>query len=232
MAIDPRAGSAGGGPPIPAPSADRVAAVLYRLLWILCIAPIRLLWLREVSGLQNLPARGGYILASNHCSYLDFLVVPVSGCRLPRYMVGESLLRRPALGRLFRALGFIPVDRVNRRNAAALQAAVTTLERGGVVGIFPEGTRSPDGRLLPGRRGAAYLAFRTGCPIVPVGTIGTHMAWPRARQLPRPGRCAVRFGEPLHHRSADSGCSAEGLDILTRLLMRRIGKLCQQEYPW
>lgn len=213
----------------PAPASGLAAAAIYRLLWILSIAPIRVLWLREVSGLRNLPARGGYILASNHSSYLDFLVVPVSGCRLPRYMVGESLLRHPVLGRLFRILGFIPVDRVHHRNAATLQAAVETLQRGGVVGIFPEGTRSADGRLLPGRRGAAYLSYRSGCPIVPVGTIGTFGAWPRTRRLPRPGRCAVRFGEPLYHQPANSECTAERLDELTSQLMRRIGELCAQE---
>lgn len=206
--------------------------MIYRTLRLLLNGPIRRFWLKRVTGLEHVPRSGGVILASNHESYLDFLLVPVSGCRLPCYMVGEVFYRMPLVGGLFRAMNFIPVDRRARRNRLAVRTALERLEAGGVVGIFPEGTRSPDGRLQRARHGAAYLAHLTEAPVVPVAVLGTHEAWPKDRRWPRAGACEVRFGEPLRFQRADFERDRGVLDESLRTIMHRIAALAEEEYRW
>jgi 1-acyl-sn-glycerol-3-phosphate acyltransferase len=164
---------------------------------------VKTIWRPRVRGLERVPATGPVILASNHLSFADSVVIPVV---VPRkvvflaksdYFTGHGL--RGALSRAwFGGLGMLPVDRGDNRSAlGSLETALEVLGRGEAFGIYPEGTRSRDGRLYRGRTGVAHLALTAGCPVVPVGLIGTERLQPVGARLPRLVRVTVAFGEPL-----------------------------------
>ena len=163
----------------------------------------RAVWRPEVTGLQHVPPTGGVLLASNHLSFADSVVIPVV---VPRkvvflaksdYFTGTGL--RGALSRAwFTGLGMLPVDRDDTRAAlASLDVALEVLRRGEAFGIYPEGTRSRDGRLYRGRTGVAHLALTAGVPIVPVGLRGTEDLQPVGARWPRRARVSVAFGPPI-----------------------------------
>ncbi len=174
-------------------------AVMHRI-----VAPgAKLVWRPSVSGLENIPATGGVILASNHLSFADSVVIPVI---VPRkvvflaksdYFTGSGV--KGALSRAwFEGLGMLPVDRDDSKAAlASLDTALEVLRRGEAFGIYPEGTRSRDGRLYRGRTGVAHLALTAGVPVVPVGLRGTEKLQPVGANLPRVVPVSVTFGEPI-----------------------------------
>ena len=174
-------------------------AVLHRLVPPLAKA----VWRPEVTGLGNVPPSGGVILASNHLSFADSVVIPIV---VPRkvvflakseYFTGTGL--KGALSRAwFDGLGMLPVDRDDHRAALdSLDTALEVLRRGDAFGIYPEGTRSRDGRLYRGRTGVAHLALTAGVPIVPVGLCGTQDLQPVGSSLPRVVKVSVSFGTPI-----------------------------------
>jgi 1-acyl-sn-glycerol-3-phosphate acyltransferase len=161
---------------------------MYRVL-----TPVR------VVGADHLPSEGPAIVAANHISFFDTVVLMLS---VPRktYFVGKAEYMDSWTTRtLFPALGLIPIERTAARQAvAALEVAADTLRSGHVLGIYPEGTRSRDGLLHKGHTGVAQLALMTGAPIVPVGLVGTDRIQPIGARVPRPFRRAeIRFGHPL-----------------------------------
>lgn len=148
------------------------------------------LWFRPiVEGVENVRS-GAVILASNHLSFLDSLLF---GAVLPRratFLAKSSTSNGPECGRLvgwfFRALGQVPIDRSGgSAGDGALRAGVAVLQQGGALGIYPEGTRSPDGRLYRGRTGVARLALTTGAPVLPVAITGTDVAQPPGKVMLR-----------------------------------------------
>ena len=161
------------------------------------------IWRPTVTGLENIPETGPVILASNHLSFADSVVIP---CVVPRrvaflaksdYFTGTGL--KGALTRgWFEALGMLPVDRDDHKAAlASLDTALAVLDRGEAFGIYPEGTRSRDGRLYRGRTGVAHLALTAGVPVVPVGLKGTEDLQPVGSNRPRIVPVSVSFGEPI-----------------------------------
>jgi 1-acyl-sn-glycerol-3-phosphate acyltransferase len=161
--------------------------------------------------------RGGLLIASNHQSFLDPMLV---GMALPGpicYLARRSLFRTPGFGALLRAVGVHPVRR-GAVDAGALKAVLRMLRRGGTVVMFPEGTRSRDGTLGRFKTGAAAIALRCGVPLLPVCVEGAYECWPRTRLLPRPGRVAVAFGKEL---APGDGTA----DELTRRLRAEIEEL-------
>ena len=163
----------------------------------------KLVWRPTVLGLENVPMSGGVILASNHLSFADSVVIPVV---VPRkvvflaksdYFTGRGV--RGTASRLwFEGLGMLPVDRDDSKAAlASLDTALEVLARGEAFGIYPEGTRSRDGRLYRGRTGVAHLALTAGVPVVPVGLTGTEKLQPVGSPLPRIVPVTVRFGTPI-----------------------------------
>ncbi|KGM13167.1 lysophospholipid acyltransferase family protein [Cellulomonas bogoriensis] len=156
-----------------------------------------------VRGLENIPASGGAILASNHLAVIDSFVLPLVLSRKIRfigkaeYFTGSGVTGRLKAG-FFRGVGTIPVDRGGgKASEAALHTGLQVLEEGGLFGIYPEGTRSPDGRLYRGKTGVARLALESGSPVVPVAMIGTDVAQPIGRVIPKPMRLGIVIGEPL-----------------------------------
>ena len=158
----------------------------------------------RISGTDNVPRTGGVILASNHLSFVDSIAIPLAAPRKVHFLAKSDYFTRPgpsgALQReLITALGALPVDRHSAHAAQdSLDAALEVLRRGDVFGIYPEGTRSRDGRLYRGRTGVAWLALTAGAPVVPVGLRGTEDVAPIGSHVPRLATVTVAFGAPIH----------------------------------
>lgn len=163
------------------------------LLRIMCTVVFRM----KVTGKDNIPRSGPVILASNHVSLLDPIVV---GCAVDRrisFMAKHELFANRVFGTILKWLGAFPVRR-GEADRKAFAQCFDVLRQGGVLGLFPEGTRSPDGRLMPAMSGTAIIATKTGAPVVPMAVIGTRRIWRKSAILPRPGRVEVRIGAPLY----------------------------------
>lgn len=207
------------------------------LYWVMkvVLTPILVLAFRpKVEGLRTVPSRGPALLACNHTSYLDWLFLPliVRTRRISFLAKLEYFTRRGVRGRLqryfFSATGQVPVDRSGADAAtAALRTATELLHQGRLVGVFPEGSRTRDGRLNRGRTGIARMAAATGAPVIPVAMIGVFEVAPPGTRLPRPRKVGVRFGDPMPAVSASA--SPEELRTWTDLLMTRIAELSGQE---
>lgn len=163
----------------------------------------RVLFSAEYHGLENVPENGAVIIAGNHPSYLDPALVMLPLKRPVKFMAWDALFKIPLFGRLIRALGAFPVDIRKGKGEAAYRQAVRVLERGHVLGIFPEGGRSEWGVMGELRNGVARLALETGAPIVPVTIGGAYRAWPKWKLLPKPARIIVRYHQPIHLSDED-----------------------------
>lgn len=203
---------------------------------------LRAVYAPQAHGLHHIPEQGAAILASNHLSGADTVFMPAQVRRTVHFLAksdffaGTSLPSR-ALGALLCGLGVMPVDRTGgNASHSALQGALDVLESGGLLGIYPEGTRSPDGRLHRGKTGMARLALATGAPIIPIGMEGSFEAQRGRRIIPRRRpRIIVRVGAPIMPASvAGEGEGAHEdaarLRELTDLVMSRIQELTGQEY--
>jgi 1-acyl-sn-glycerol-3-phosphate acyltransferase len=168
------------------------------------VAPLaRALWRPTVTGLEHVPAEGGVILASNHLSFADSVVIPVVVPRKVVFLAKSDYFTGPGIKGAaskawFEGLGMLPVDRDDARSALdSLDTALEVLRRGEAFGLYPEGTRSRDGRLYRGRTGVAHLALTAGVPVVPVGLRGTQDLQPVGASWPRLAHVDVAFGEPI-----------------------------------
>lgn len=193
------------------------------------------LWKFSLVGFDQIPHTGPAILCANHISFLDSVFLLTYS---PRNMsvVGKSEYMDSFKTRwLFTKIGMIPLDRSGGENASAAMASVeAVLSRGELFGIFPEGTRSRDGRLYKGRTGAARLALKFGCPVFPVGITGTSEIMKPDTVLPKFGKhCTIVVGEPIDTQKYLSRVdSPEVLRELTDEIMLRIQALTKQEYVY
>ncbi|MFE7135702.1 lysophospholipid acyltransferase family protein [Streptomyces sp. NPDC057638] len=199
--------------------------------------PLRLMFRPRVEGARNIPGSGPVILAGNHLTFIDSMILPLA-CPRPVYFIGKDEyvtgkgLKGRAMAWFFTGVGMIPVDRDGANGAvAALMTGRRVLEEGRVFGIYPEGTRSPDGRLYRGRTGIARLTLMTGAPVVPFAVIGTDKLQPGGGGLPRPGRVTIRFGEPMEF-SRYEGMDRDRyvLRAVTDSVMTEVMRLSGQEY--
>lgn len=157
---------------------------------------LRAYFRETVEGAGKVPATGAFVLAANHVSYLDPPALGVACPRPVHFMAKAELFRIPVLGIFLPQVGAFPVHR-GAADRQAIRHALAVLEQGGVVGVFPEGTRSRTGHLLAPQGGAALLALKAGVPIVPAGIWGTERV-SGPLNLPRPVRIGVRFGDPIN----------------------------------
>jgi 1-acyl-sn-glycerol-3-phosphate acyltransferase len=179
--------------------------VLYWLLKYVLLGPwLRLIFRPQVTGLENVPASGPAIIASNHLSFCDSIFMPlvvkrpVTFVAKAEYFTGRGL-KGWLVKMFFIGTGTIPVDRTGGRAAqAALETQFRVLREGRLAGIYPEGTRSPDGRLYRGKTGVARLALDSGAPVVPVVMLNSDRIQPPGRVLPRIRRVKIRFGPPMN----------------------------------
>jgi 1-acyl-sn-glycerol-3-phosphate acyltransferase len=176
--------------------------VLY-LIARFVLRPMFLLLRPTITGRENVPAAGPFIIASNHLSFIDSMAIPLMSPRRVGYLAKAEYftgtgIRGWLTRTLFTALGALPVERDTHRAAqSALDTAMSVLQAGGGFGIYPEGTRSRDGRLARGKTGVAWLALTADCPVVPVAVAGTDRIQPIGAGWPRPHRFSVTFGKPL-----------------------------------
>ena len=205
--------------------------VLQRAARVLLRVPVRLLWPTSVTGRDVVPNEGPAVLCANHLSFFDSVVMMMTFDR-PVYFVGKAeYLDSWKTRRLFPALGMIPIDRDNGAKAAvALDAATKVLRGGALLCVFPEGTRSRDGHLHRGYIGAARLALSAGCPILPVGIVGTREIQPPGARLPRPGSCSVSIGHPVAAGDVEVNGRRSAARALTNQVMERIAALSGQRY--
>ena len=178
--------------------------MFYWLLKGVLLGPaLRLVFRPWVEGLEHVPAEGPAIFASNHLSFSDSVFLPLM---VPRHITFlakmDYFTGRGVRGRLtavfFRGIGQLPVDRSGgRASEAALSTGLRVLSRGGLLGIYPEGTRSPDGRLYRGKTGVARIALEAQVPVIPVAMIDTEKIQPPGRLVPKIGRVGLRIGRPL-----------------------------------
>lgn len=188
----------------------------------------------KVTGLRKVPVTGPVIIASNHLSFSDSVFMPLVVPRKVTFLAKSEYFTSPGpkglLKKLtFIALGQVPVDRSGgRRSEAALITGLKVLSEGKCIGIYPEGTRSPDGRLYKGRTGLVRLAIESGAPIVPVAMFDTDKIQPTGKVIPKIMRVKMVFGDPIYMTGDPTNLQL--LRDLTDNLMRKIQELSGQEY--
>jgi 1-acyl-sn-glycerol-3-phosphate acyltransferase len=177
--------------------------VLYWLLKYVLLGPLMRLWCRpSVEGAENIPEHGGALLASNHLSVADSFFLPLMLHRRIYFMAKREYFTQPGLvgwlkKSFFTAIGQVPVDRGSSAARAALDTCNRLLREDRLVGIYPEGTRSPDGRLFKGKTGVARMALESQVPVIPVAMIGTNRVNPIGSKVWRPYKVRIKIGEPL-----------------------------------
>jgi 1-acyl-sn-glycerol-3-phosphate acyltransferase len=185
----------------------------YRCGWLFFRTVYATYFRWHVYGAENVPVTGGVILAANHASYLD---PPLVGSGLKRdinYLARESLFRFPLVGQLLRSWNSVPVDR-DGGGAKGLKIILGRLLDGAGIILFPEGTRTPDGKLQPARAGIGLVVAKSNAPVVPVRVFGTFEAYGRNVKFPRPKRIAVKYGMPMRFeklRAEAKDCSKDRL---------------------
>jgi 1-acyl-sn-glycerol-3-phosphate acyltransferase len=211
--------------------------VLYRTLELTLAPALRAVYRPLVTGAEHVPRSGPVILAANHNSFADEFFIPIGARRQVFYFAKAEYFTAPGVrGRVmaafFRGMGQVPVQRGDLRSAAAvIDVGVEVLGAGKALGIFPEGTRSPDGKLYKFRTGVARLALRTGAPVVPVGLVGTRDVQPPDSQRWHRRPVELHFGAPLQFgQLADQERSSRVLREVTDTIRAQIQTLTGQDY--
>lgn len=203
----------------------------YRIGWSLFRVVFATYFRWRVCNPERVPLSGPVILASNHASILD---PPLVGSALPRginYLARESLFRFPGIGALLRSWSAVPVDR-DGAGAKGLKAILNRLLAGGGIILFPEGTRTRDGALLPARSGIGLIVVKSTAPVIPVRVFGTFAAYGRDLKIPRPYPVVVKYGRPMDFaalRAEAKTCDKQRLKVIYQEvadeLMEAIAKL-------
>ena len=212
--------------------------MLYWLLKMVFVGPVlKLLFRPKVEGLEHIPPEGPAILASNHLSFSDSFFLPLVVDRRMTFLAKSDYFTGKGLkGRLtaafFRGVGQLPIDRSGgKASAAALNAGLKVLEGGDLLGLYPEGTRSPDSRLYRGRTGVARMALTAGVPVIPVAMIDTDKAQPTGQIIPNIRQIGIKIGRPLDF-SRYEGMEGDRfvLRSVTDEIMYELMQLSEQEY--
>ena len=212
--------------------------MFYRLLKYVILGPLlRLMFRPRIEGLEHVPESGAAIVAGNHLSFSDHFLMPAILKRRITFLAKAEYFTGPGVrGRLiaafFRSAGQIPVDRSGKEaGQAAIREGLGVLRKGELLGIYPEGTRSHDGRLYKGKVGVAAMALKGRVPVIPCAMIGTFEAQPPGQVIPNLSRVTIRFGEPLDF-SRYAGMDGEKaiLRAVTDEIMYAILGLSGQEY--
>jgi 1-acyl-sn-glycerol-3-phosphate acyltransferase len=188
----------------------------------------------KVTGLRHVPSNGPVIIASNHLSFSDSIFMPLVVSRRVTFLAKSEYFTSPGIKGLIKKLTFItlgqvPVDRSGgKRSEAALLTGLRLLRENQCLGIYPEGTRSPDGRLYKGRTGIARMAIESAAPVIPVAMFNTAEIQPTGQVVPKVRRVEMVFGEPMYF-SGDSSDQAVLRDV-TNQIMEKIAELSKQEY--
>jgi 1-acyl-sn-glycerol-3-phosphate acyltransferase len=211
--------------------------VQYQLSRLVAGPFLHTIWRPRVTGAEHVPASSGAILAANHLSMIDSIFLPLMLNRPVTFSAkAEYFTASGPAARLWaaylKATNQLRMDREGPRAAQdTLAAALALLQEGKLFGIYPEGTRSPDGRLYRGRPGVGWLALKSGLPVLPVAMIGTRHVLPPGRVVPRPGRIEIRIGAPLKFPAEiTSEAPGKARQLITKQVMSAIQELSGQEY--
>ncbi|ALU92599.1 MULTISPECIES: lysophospholipid acyltransferase family protein [Streptomyces] len=212
--------------------------MFYYILKYVVLGPVlRLLFRPRIEGLENIPTGGAAIVAGNHLSFSDHFLMPAILKRRITFLAKAEYFTGPGIkGRLtaafFRSAGQIPVDRSGKdAGQAAIREGLGVLSKGELLGIYPEGTRSHDGRLYKGKVGVAVMAITAGVPVIPCAMLGTFEIQPPGQKLPKIKQVAIRFGEPLDFsRYAGMEDQKAAIRAVTDEIMYAILELSGQEY--
>ena len=194
---------------------------------------VKLIWVKEANGLENLPKQGSFIIAANHSSYMDHFVMSLLVQYLNRKI--HFLAKKEHFDNLFKKAwhtyaGAIPIDR-ETGGKGALRWAVKALKEGKIIGIHPEGTRSLTGKLQKAKTGVAKLALKAKVPVIPIGLIGTFEILPKGKYIPKFKKATMNIGKPMHfNKYYYKPINKKILRELTSKIMKEIAKLCRQEY--
>lgn len=211
--------------------------MLYRALRVVVRPTTMMVWRPDVIGAENVPKTGPVILASNHLSFVDSIVIPLTSPRQVSFLAkADYFTGTGAKGfvsrQFFTSIGSIPIDRENTRAAQkSLDLQLEHLRGGGAVGIYPEGTRSRDGRLYKGKTGVAWLALTAGCPVVPVALGNTDKLQPVGSRFPKRVKVRVEFGAPLDFSGRfDDVPAGRARRVVTDEIMAAIHAMSGQEW--
>jgi 1-acyl-sn-glycerol-3-phosphate acyltransferase len=212
--------------------------LLYWVFKWVAFAPLcRLLFRPSVSGAENIPKSGGAILVSNHISAGDTFLLPAMIKRRVTFPAKIELFHgRGVRGRILtwflKNVGQLPMDRAGGRSSAStMEGIFDVLRRGNLLGIYPEGTRSPDGRLYKGKTGVARIVLQAGVPVVPIGMINTELVPSRFFKIPTMRRPKIRIGKPMDFSAyAAAGNDRDVLRWVTDEIMNAVMELSGQEY--
>ncbi|MEK6720924.1 MAG: lysophospholipid acyltransferase family protein [Chloroflexota bacterium] len=212
------------------PIAGHVTLLIHLLALVARVLARSITRVRIEGDLDAIPREGAVLVAANHASNADPVVIGAfltqALDRRVNWLGKKELFDVPVLGWLARNSGIHPVDR-GAADLEAFKMARRILDAGHLLAVFPEGTRSSTGKLQPAKDGIALLALRTGAPIVPIGIVDADLVWPKGRRLPRPGgRITVRIGTPFHLETPDATVDRRAAKTLaTDRIMRAIAEL-------
>jgi 1-acyl-sn-glycerol-3-phosphate acyltransferase len=216
---------------------ERLETPVYWLLRYGSLGPlVNLIYSPWIEGAENIPKTGAAILAPNHLSFIDSIVVPLATSRRVTFLAKSEYFEGKGLKgfvtrHFFRSAGQIPVERGTTRASNALTAAAKVLQNGGLIALYPEGTRSPTGKLYRGRTGVARLALENKVPVIPIGLHGTRDIQPPDRNIPKLGRIGIKIGTPMDFSHLhESRQERETLRSVTDQIMKQIRILSEQEY--
>ena len=212
--------------------------MFYWFLKFLALGPlIKLIFRPWAEGTENVPKEGPAILASNHLSYSDWLFMPLTLTRRVTFVAKAEYFTSPGIKgwfqkKFFTGAGQVPIDRSSASAAEdAIQTGLRILQEGKLLGIYPEGTRSHDGRLYKGKVGVAVMALKAKVPVIPCAMIGTFEAQPPGKVVPNLHPVVIRFGKPLDFsRYAGMENEKAVLRAITDEIMYAILTLSEQEY--
>lgn len=201
--------------------------MLYTIAYLFVAIVSRLFFRLRIIGRENIPKEDGVIVASNHLSYLDIPLLGYSIGRRADYMGKKELFSIPLISVLFRMLGGFPIDR-ERLDRTALREAVRRLKSGRVIVIYPEGRRSIDGKLQPGKPGIGIIVRMSGKKVVPVAIQGTDKAMPVGKWMIRPAPVTIKFGKPLDFSDLiKKRDEKESVEKITETIMGNIADLLE-----
>ena len=219
----------------PIQSERRMEKLIYWISRIIILPAIKRFFTGQIEGLEKLPKAGPYILAANHSSFMDhFLLANMvyRHCGKKIYfLTRKESFENYLSSKWHKATGCIPINRAHPE-ISAFREMISLLKKGEIVVIYPEGTRSLDGRLLPPKPGVVKLGLRAGVPIVPVGMIGAHRILPKEKWLPRLVRADIRIGETFSVDHISRSAGKEEIERVSHQLMKKIAGLCGQEWTF
>ena len=199
------------------------------------LVPFSMFLLKEVKGLDNLPEEGGFVLASNHCSYLDPIVIPILFLkqfkRKVHYLAKKELFKPWMLNKVLKAAEIIPIDRTGK-DKGALKEALKALKEGEIISLFPEGGRSRTGRIQKGKTGVARLALWAKAPVVPIGIKGSYDIWPAHKKIFKLKKgIELNIGKPMYFdKYYNKKITKKLLTDVTRKIMKEVARLSNQKY--